>query len=511
MGAGGVMLQKAKIIDFGFFSLLLFFAALAVILHPTHARSQSSADEKTLYERSVGDPTVKNLREYLKAFPLGDHREEVKKLLDRQMEAAAWDRAKSGNTREALTAYVDLYPAGAHVADARRMIAALDAATGMRDYPNTALNGIVSATITATSPACRTQCGERMDCAGYSVTSDNICRLFSSINSAHADSSSMAATRQPVAGYAAPAVARNNDAAPQGKAAGGQVPREERAPVTECDRLTAAEFDSQKPAGVQGVAFERIDAIAAIKACKAAVADYPREARFRYQLGRAYDKDSNYGQSMKFYRQAVDMDYSAASANLGYAYEFGVGTAVDYAKAFDLYNKVLKKGDCTVCLNLGTMYDNGYGVNTDYQKAIELYNRSIDSNVNKGQAYANLAYMYYEGQGVDKDPQKALDLFKKSVAEGGSGDAFYGMARVYDDSHGAAYDAAQAAYWYEKALRGGYGFARDQLHDNSNAWTLGSRQALQVRLHQAGVYDGPIDGSFGPMTQKAIDQIFGRY
>jgi peptidoglycan hydrolase-like protein with peptidoglycan-binding domain len=42
-------------------------------------------------------------------------------------------------------------------------------------------------------------------------------------------------------------------------------------------------------------------------------------------------------------------------------------------------------------------------------------------------------------------------------------------------------------------------------------WSSGFRQALQVRLHRAGVYDGPIDGSFGPMTQNAIDRIFSNY
>jgi TPR repeat protein len=262
---------------------------------------------------------------------------------------------------------------------------------------------------------------------------------------------------------------------------------------------------------VEGVEFDRIDAIAAIRACKAAVANYPREARFRYQLGRAYDKDSNYGQSLKFYRQAVDMGYNAASANLGYAYEFGAGTAVDYAKALDLYNKVLEKGDCSVCLNLGTMYDNGYGVSVDHRKAIELYNRSIENNINKAISYSNIAYNYYDGKGVDKDRKKAYDLFKKSIAEGGSGEAFYGMAMVYDDGHGTAHDSTQAAYWYEKALRDGYGQARDELRDNWNGWSLDFRRALQVRLQRAGVYDGPIDGSFGPITQRAIDRIFSHY
>jgi TPR repeat protein len=505
MGAGGMMLRKVQIAGNGFFLLLLFSAAFAVILHPIHARSQSSVDEKSLYERSVGNPTVENLREYLKAFPLGDHREEVKKLLDQQMEAMAWDRAKSGNTREALTAYMDLYPAGAHVAEARRMIAALDANTGMHDYPNTALNGIVSATIAATPSACRAQCGERMDCAGYSVTSDNSCHLFSSINSARAEASSVAATRQPVPGYAAPA----NGAAGNPPAAQGL---KRVAPVTECDRLTASSNDPEKPAGVTGVRFDLINPAAAVRACQAAMTDYPDEPRFQYEMGRAYDRDSNHQQALKFYRKAFDMNYDVAAVGLGYAYQYGVGVEKDYSKALEIYNKVFERGGCAVCENLATLYEDGHGVPQDYSKAIELNEKAISYNIHSTVAYSNLAYMYYDGLGVQKNFAKAFELFSRGAANGPWGGTYYALAMMYEGGQGVAQDSNQSAYWMEKALRDGFEFARDQMRSASDGrWSSGFRQALQVRLHRAGVYDGPIDGSFGPMTQNAIDRIFSNY
>jgi TPR repeat protein len=157
------------------------------------------------------------------------------------------------------------------------------------------------------------------------------------------------------------------------------------------------------------------------------------------------------------------------------------------------------------------MYENGLGVDVDYQKAILLYNMAIDNNVAPGLSYNNLGYFYYYGRGVKKDYEKAFELFKKSVEFGGPSGAYYALATMYDAGEGVAYDGDQAAYWYEKALREGEAFARNQLRDHPATGTLAFRRALQSRLQRAGVYDGPIDGSFGPMSQAAVDRIFGQY
>jgi TPR repeat protein len=492
-------------------TFFLFVAAATIFIQPSQANAQSSPDETSAYERSVNDPTIENLREYLREFPFGVHREEVKKRLDQQVEGVAWERAKSQKTRADLTAYLNLYPAGAHAQEAKRLIAALDSEAGMHDYPDTALNGIVSTTTTAMPSDCRTLCTGKSDCAGYSVTSDNTCRLFSSISSARGSGTSMAATRQPLTGYSAPDGKPKTTAPQQQDEAADRQDREGPAPVAECDRLAAASFDSQNPTGVTGVRFENINAAMAITACHAAVEDYSKEPRFRYQLGRAYDKDGNHEQALKFYRQAVDMNYNAASVGLGYAYQYGVGVKQDYRKAFEIYTSALKRGGCDVCENLAILYEEGDGVQQDYRKAAELYTNAIKYNAHSIASYTNLAYMYYEGRGVTRDDAKAFQLLKAGAANGSSGSIYYGLAIMYDAGRGVAYDGDQAAYWYEKALRDGFAFARDQLREQPGMGTLTFRRALQSRLQRAGVYDGPIDGSFGPMSQTAVDRIFGRY
>ena len=60
----------------------------------------------------------------------------------------------------------------------------------------------------------------------------------------------------------------------------------------------------------------------AIPACRAAIAEYPDEARFHYQLGRAIvywagANNGDYSEGIEHIRHAADMDYSQALFVLG--------------------------------------------------------------------------------------------------------------------------------------------------------------------------------------------------
>jgi hypothetical protein len=45
---------------------------------------------------------------------------------------------------------------------------------------------------------------------------------------------------------------------------------------------------------------------------------------------------------------------------------------------------------------------------------------------------------------------------------------------------------------------------------SSQAWSKEFRRALQKRLHEAGVYNGPIDGEFRQSTLIAITSFVNR-
>lgn len=73
------------------------------------------------------------------------------------------------------------------------------------NYPDTLINGLVSAEINKTADECRKICIARSGCAGFDHTSkENICRIFLSVGSARADTGAVAETRVLINGYRDP-------------------------------------------------------------------------------------------------------------------------------------------------------------------------------------------------------------------------------------------------------------------------------------------------------------------
>jgi hypothetical protein len=75
---------------------------------------------------------------------------------------------------------------------------------GLLSYPNTAIDGLETAKLSASSDRCREICTARSGCAAYDhATEENVCRLFSIVSSARQRQGATAGSRQPIAGYAA--------------------------------------------------------------------------------------------------------------------------------------------------------------------------------------------------------------------------------------------------------------------------------------------------------------------
>ena len=49
----------------------------------------------------------------------------------------------------------------------------------------------------------------------------------------------------------------------------------------------------------------------------------------------------------------------------------------------------------------------------------------------------------------------------------------------------------------------------EALLEKSNSFKLETRKALQAKLAENGLYNGPIDGDFGPTTRRSIRAAFG--
>jgi TPR repeat protein len=107
-------------------------------------------------------------------------------------------------------------------------------------------------------------------------------------------------------------------------------------PATECDTLAASPEDPQR--NTQGVDFNKVNAKAAIPACKAAVEQSPDEARLHFQLGRAYSRAKKYEAAVEHYRKAAEAGYAIAQFNLGIMYYRGRGVRRDYVLAYVWFN-----------------------------------------------------------------------------------------------------------------------------------------------------------------------------
>lgn len=111
-----------------------------------------------------------------------------------------------------------------------------------------------------------------------------------------------------------------------------------------------------------------------------------------------------------------------AMFQLGYSYQVGRGTSIDYSKAMQLYKEVStqKFNISEVWLaknNTASMLHNGQAGPRNYPAAKQLYEEVIDKKKDlKATAFAmcNLGHLYQLGQGVNADHARAKQLYKQA-------------------------------------------------------------------------------------------------
>ncbi len=120
--------------------------------------------------------------------------------------------------------------------------------------------------------------------------------------------------------------------------------------------------------------------------------------------------------AFKLYQEAAAAGNIDAENWLGYSYEYGLGVAVDNAKAAEWYKKSADGGLAIGQNNLGLLYLNGKGVQRDYDQAFKLFDEASKS----GDAWAinNLGGMYEMGWGTKPNKTIALQLYGQAAAKG---------------------------------------------------------------------------------------------
>ena len=99
------------------------------------------------------------------------------------------------------------------------------------------------------------------------------------------------------------------------------------APSHRCDQLAANPLDPQRVG--PGVQTSDIQPRQAIPACEAAVALFPNELRFQFQLGRAYRQAGRFSDDLIWYGASANSGYPGAQNSLGVMYSRSEGVKQD--------------------------------------------------------------------------------------------------------------------------------------------------------------------------------------
>ena len=307
-------------------------------------------------------------------------------------------------------------------------------------------------------------------------------------------------------------------------------------PGERCDRLASHPGDPRRNPAFSGVATGDIDVVAAMSACLQATTSEPANARFHYQLGRAYFDGSNTDGAFAEFSTAAQSDYPVAKGALGYFYDAGIGTRADktkalalaleaasenvgfaahnaavmlregdgapkdYPKSLALFRKAVSLGYDQSLVDIGFAYDNGYGVPVDYAEAMAWYQRAADKQISE--AYNNIGNLYENGNGVAQDDAQALAWYAKAEAQGYTL-AYMNIANLIDHAKGQAADPARAARLVLKAFdEGGKG---DDV--NEIAWTPQFWIAMRAELIAAGRMSAAQDAASEAETKAAFDAM----
>lgn len=225
-------------------------------------------------------------------------------------------------------------------------------------------------------------------------------------------------------------------------------------------------------------------------------------------LGRSYDEGEGVAQddveAVRWYRAAANEGNASAMNNLGLMLKNGEGVDEDDVEAVKWLRLAAEKGDVEAMNSLGRSLDEGEGVDIDDVQAVFWYRAAAE----KGSVSAmnNLGWMLQYGEGVTEDDVEAAKWFL-AAAEKGNATAMNSLGLMYATGEGVPRNATIASREIINGMR------------NGNRWFIDNHEGrverdvrieIQKALVAEGVYSGPIDGSFGPGTNAAMEALLAR-
>lgn len=224
--------------------------------------------------------------------------------------------------------------------------------------------------------------------------------------------------------------------------------------VTPCDVFASDPHDPQRV--IVGIPAGLVNTRQAIRACAAAVAADPENARLNYQMGRVLDIAERFDEALSFYQRAALGRHVKALSSIGFMYRTARGLTRDFGKAAEYYYLAALEGLPVARLALAKLYEEGWGVPQSYDQAYYWYKLAAEDGF--APAIDGLAVMYERGWGVAADPKEAARYHRMAAALG-FGNAMSNMGKLYADGEGVPQDFDEAVRWFSEATEEGNAYA----------------------------------------------------
>ncbi len=209
----------------------------------------------------------------------------------------------------------------------------------------------------------------------------------------------------------------------------------------------------------------------------------------------------------------------------------------NFERAAYWFEKASNQGIANARYNLGVLYHQGLGVDQDLEKAIDWYQQA--AALGHGEAQYNLGIAYIEGIGVQYDPSLAAQYFQSAAATGVP-EAAFNLGLIYENGLTGTAQPQEAILWYKTASDLGNPDAKNAIDQLAKTLNISAREIdaivekiktpqidkqsqlsatknissfensnqiisqIQNQLMAFGLYPGPADGSYGPLTEDAI-------
>lgn len=272
-------------------------------------------------------------------------------------------------------------------------------------------------------------------------------------------------------------------------------------PEALCERLATHPRDAT--ANLDGVPLENLVANVdrAVAACRQAMTSHPQMPHYAALLARALWAANQRGEALRLYREAGERGNLRAMVSLGLIMEAGDGVPKDVRGAYALYERAAAGGSPDGAINLAVALMQGGALPRNVPRAVEL----LTSASQQGSAIATYNLGVLAEQGVTGTPDQALGYFRKAV-ELGDVRGYRAAAVLLDEGRGTRKDPDAAAEFLLRAVAADPGDTLEELTKSTRNWSPDTMRALQRRLQREGYFSGSLDGRTGPKLRQPLQR-----